>query len=70
VRREPLGAAVTDPPYGIEIVTIRARNETIDDSLYVYDPTIGDGDLYAVTPLVDNPTIFDVRICSAMADAK
>jgi hypothetical protein len=37
-------------------------NETIDDSLYVYDPTIGDGDLYAVTPLIDNPTIFDVQI--------
>ena len=40
-------------------------DETLSDTVYVSDPTVGDGDLYAVAPLVNNPTVFGVQVKGA-----
>jgi hypothetical protein len=41
-----------------------ARNQAVDDTLYVYSPTVGDYDLYTIDPLVNSPTVFWVQVTS------
>jgi hypothetical protein len=41
-----------------------ASNRNVDDSLYVYDPAVGDFDLYTMQPLVNSPTVFWVQMTS------
>jgi len=41
-----------------------AQNQNVDDSKYVYDPTVGDYDLYTIQPLVNSPTVFGVQVTS------
>lgn len=42
-----------------------ALNQNVDDTLYVFDSAAGDGDLYTVQPLVNNPTVFGVQVKGA-----
>lgn len=39
-----------------------AINKSIDDTLYVYTPTVGDQDLYTVTPIVNAPVVFGIDV--------
>lgn len=39
-----------------------AINKSVDDTLYVYTPTVGDQDLYTVTPIINAPVIFGIDV--------
>lgn len=41
-----------------------AQNQNVNDTLYVFDATVGDYDLYTFQPLVNSPTVFGVQITS------
>ena len=60
----PYGAGATTDfsAYGSGSNYLAASNQAIDDTQYVYDPTVGQYDLYTATPLVNSPTVFYAQV--------
>lgn len=56
------GASTQFTPFGAGTNWQAAQNTAIDDTKYVFDITVGDLDLYTITPLLNSPAIFGVQV--------